>query len=255
MGCVTRCAYGRCLAASFHAGRKICQLHRKPISSQEVTFHESPEWEYAQLITDVVLYDDWILAFRATAHINQSAYTTWITPGHYDDHPAIRHDVPIGCSSVNSSHFCDRHFRSKLIDKWNSFNIDQVKVVLYKNGVAVANLTFSGTGTSSTSWFSQTKLISSSWNDMSTSTFNYFSMEGDARLVRYWFISNVYGGCPHDVGWMVVLEKPTAPCDWEKAVTAGYPAFLYAPTNQKVVWDSNNVEEADVMAVFLKILP
>ena len=77
-------------------------------------------------VLDFVQDGDWILVFRATAGINISAYEAWMTTGQYDDHPAIRPDVPVGCTSVNGSHFCDRHFRSKLLDTWDVSSIDEV---------------------------------------------------------------------------------------------------------------------------------
>ncbi|XP_041365177.1 uncharacterized protein LOC121380429 [Gigantopelta aegis] len=172
------CADSRCLAVSFHRGNQICQLHDKLIHSPEVTYERSPYWEYLQLKTEYVLYRDWILVFRATSRINQSAYDTWTTPGHYDDYPALRHDVPVGCLSVNGSHSCDRHFKSKLIDIWNSSNIAQVRLVLYENGVAMENITFIAAGMSSTTWFTSSRMTSSSWSDMSNNNFNYFSQGG-----------------------------------------------------------------------------
>ena len=80
---------------------------------------------------DYRLYNDWILVFRATRNINQSAYDTWLNVGRYDDSPLLRHNVPIGCLSTNGSHYCDRHFRSKLIDMWDSANVEEVTVFVF----------------------------------------------------------------------------------------------------------------------------
>ena len=83
------------------------------------------------LTIDYLFYNDWILVFRATRYINQSAYDTWLNVGRYDDFPLLRHNVPIGCLTTNGSHYCDRHFKSKLIDMWDSANIEEVTVFVF----------------------------------------------------------------------------------------------------------------------------
>ena len=50
MGCIARCGNGRCLAANYNPSAAICQLHKHPINSPEVTFEASPDWDSAQII-------------------------------------------------------------------------------------------------------------------------------------------------------------------------------------------------------------
>ena len=49
--CAVSCEDNSCVAVSFNVVDKICQQHDQPIYSPEVTFEESPDWEYLQLIT------------------------------------------------------------------------------------------------------------------------------------------------------------------------------------------------------------
>ena len=58
--------------------------------------------------------------------------------------------------------------------------IFQVKLSLYKSGVAVKELEFDGEGSDIRSWFDVSKLTVSPWTDLSSTTtdFNFFSAEG-----------------------------------------------------------------------------
>ena len=56
----------------------------------------------------------------------------------------------------------------------------QVKVSLYKSGVAVKELEFNGRGSDLGNWFGVTKLTKSSWTDLTNATtgFQHFSVAG-----------------------------------------------------------------------------
>jgi len=195
--------------------------------------------------------DDWILAFRATKGIGQPVYESWVNHGHHDDDPMTRDTLPCGCSTVNGSLPCDRHYRSRLLDNWPSASIDQVRLVLYENGVEKEHVTFTGTGSDYLSWFSQSRIVDSSWTDLKgASALNFFSIKGDETVKRRFFISHLYGGCPGDMGWMTVKDQTSDTCPW--ATVNHVPAFLYSPTNHDQVWDGHGFREADVMAVFVR---
>ncbi|XP_076466947.1 uncharacterized protein LOC143298123 [Babylonia areolata] len=198
--------------------------------------------------------DDWMLAFRATAGIGQPVYDAWTHKGHHDDDPMSRQTLPCGCTTVNGSLPCDRHYRSRLLDIWPSASIDQVRLVLYKNGVEKEHVTFTGTGSDYVTWFSQSRIVESSWADLKTATgLNIFSIAGDSTELRRFFISHVYHGCPEDAGWMVVKDRPDDTCTW--ATVPHAPAFLYAPSNHELVWEKDGFQQADVMAVLVKLRP
>jgi len=202
---------------------------------------------------EYIYYDDgWILAFRATAGIGQSVYAAWTQHGHHDDDPLIRATLPCGCTTVNGSLPCDRHYRSRLLDSWPSAAIDQVKLVLYEDGEAKEHLTFTGTGSDVMSWFSQARLVESSWTDLKAAKSPlFFSIEGEKPNERRFYIELAHGGCPKDVGWLTVKDKTGDVCTWAKVNQA--PAFLYAPSTHDTHWDQAGTRHADVMAVFVKL--
>ena len=85
-----------------------------------------PEHYRHILCADFVWFDDWILAFRATAGIGRPVYDAWTHVGHHDDDPMTRDNLPCGCVTINGSLPCDRHYRSRLLDTWPSASIDEV---------------------------------------------------------------------------------------------------------------------------------
>jgi hypothetical protein len=55
----------------------------------------------------------------------------------------------------------------------------QVRVVFAGQGETLAFLEFDGSGSSNRNWFSQSRLLQSSWSDLDKKTsLNYFSIKG-----------------------------------------------------------------------------
>nr|KAG5702787.1 hypothetical protein BaRGS_001869 [Batillaria attramentaria] len=192
---------------------------------------------------DFVWYDDdWMLAFRATAGIGRPVYDAWTDVGHHDDDPMTRATLPCGIRSGRLNH--QTEYPCVYTD-------GTVRLVLYENGTEKEHLAFSGTGSDYMSWFSQERLVESSWTDLkSTTGLNYFSIAGHPSEGRRFFINHAYNSCPNDVGWLVVKDKQSETCDWGHVLHV--PAILYAPSNHEVTWESHGFREADVMAVFVK---
>lgn len=197
--------------------------------------------------------DGWALVFRATQGIGQPVYDAWVNNGHHDDDPIIRSTLPCGCTTVNGSLPCDRHYRSRLLDSWPSASIDEVRLAVYENGVEKEHVTFTGTGSNYLNWFSQSRIVDSSWADLKTATnLNIFSIAGHEAELRRFFISQVYSGCPGDAGWLVVKDSSQDSCAWATAQNLQFPNFLYAPGNHDLTWDGHGYRQADVFAVFIK---
>ena len=97
-------------------------------------------------------------------------------------------------------------------------------------------LKFNAKGSNKLNWFSLSRLTQSSWTDMKTQPNNYFSIHGDPRNGRHFFINSVYGGCPNDAGWMVITVR--APdCDWEKRFRPRENVILYSKLSGLTNWN------------------
>ena len=96
-------------------------------------------------------------------------------------------------------------------------------------------LKFNARGSNKLNWFSLSRLTQSSWTDMKTQPNNFFSIRGDPRNGRHFFINSVYGGCPKDAGWMVITVPPS--CDWEKRVRPRENVILYSKLSGLTNWN------------------
>ena len=86
--------------------------------------------------------------------------------------------------------------------------------MLYEKENEVISLKLNATGTNRLDWFSQANLISSPWNDLtSTANLLFFNMTGGWN--RYFEITKSCGGCSADVGWLVITGGG---CPWETRV-------------------------------------
>ncbi|XP_034329117.2 uncharacterized protein [Magallana gigas] len=196
--------------------------------------------------------DGWILIYRGQSGGNHSDYLSFISNGTSDETNENVNDEH--CTSITKSPLCTTNYRTSLIDRWQSLGNFKVNVSLYKNGTKVAEVVFNGTGTSQVSWFSPSKILSSSWSDVTPNqTYNYFSLEGDvdAGQWRNFQIWKSYGGCPIDIFWMSSsYAEPGKLCPREQTSTKQY---FYCPETTQCKFDQGAHEVADVMTVSIKM--
>ncbi|VDI36909.1 Hypothetical predicted protein [Mytilus galloprovincialis] len=157
-----------------------------------------------------------------------------------------------------------QHFKSDFINHWDALQIDQVRVSVYKNGTERAFFLFNGVGSSKTNWFSQSRLLNTSYTDLGQSTTtNYFSINGHTRnlsnlqthFFRRFFINAKYGGCCCDTGWVFVSDIHSyGVCDWEHLYLPQKPFIIFSPKSTRSQYsnDSNDIL-ADTLAIFVKL--
>lgn len=92
--------------------------------------------------------------------------------------------------------------------------------MLYEKGIEVVSLKLNATGTNKLDWFSQANLISSPWNDLTTT----------ANLLIF-NLSGEWNRCSADVGWLVITGGD---CPWETRV--GVPSIQYSKLGNALVW-------------------
>eukprot|EP00058_Branchiostoma_floridae_P004971 XP_002590459.1 hypothetical protein BRAFLDRAFT_86325 [Branchiostoma floridae] len=139
------------------------------------------------------------------------------------------------------------HFKSPLVEEWETLGVQLVKVSLYsyRQGTEVRELIFDGKGSDKMNWFSKERLISSPWTDLKTETTNIFSIPGEVRnpkaprSFRSFYINRNYRGCPKDEGWLVVGEGGTV-CNWEKR-DPRRPHILFSRKSTHVNWTTGQL--------------
>ncbi|XP_067685421.1 uncharacterized protein [Haliotis asinina] len=230
--CLQHCLALSCASASFRQTDGICELHSLKLYDGDSRFVESDDWIYMEPRSDVLTWDEWTVVFRAQKHTWTPSYLAWKNDSIYHDHPLLPPRLQPACFSPNTLRPCGDHFRSKIMSTWEAAGIKLVKVLLMKNSRVRKEIIFDGTGTTKMSWFTETRVVNSTWTDLNTSTFNRFSIKGHPNNRRF-MISNSYYGCPNDVLWMIVIDEDDVshPCDWDHPANA--PKFLYTRKNTK----------------------
>ncbi|RUS83519.1 hypothetical protein EGW08_008698 [Elysia chlorotica] len=187
---------------------------------------------------------EWRLVFRGTAYINLSMYTAYKDGSNV---PAIVHEA---CRQTDWSKPCDTHYRNAdALAHWS--NIMEVLLGVVERGQIVKTAIFKGDNTDYMSWFSESHYINSSWADLSTETHQFFGIAGHDAVKRHFFINHNYNGCPHDAGWLAVVDTITnVPCDWEK--DEAFPIIKYAAGEKYENWNTGNFRNADALVVFVK---
>ncbi|XP_036371081.1 uncharacterized protein LOC118768521 [Octopus sinensis] len=181
---------------------------------------------------------EWIKTYAISMGANSLIYDSILKKGH----PSTWNvDKCVGS-------YCPNFFRHPLLDIWNELQIDEVKLVLYKNQSAVVTMVFDGRNTSLESWFTQEKLKSSPWSDLASDATNCFSIVGIDNKRRF-YVSHWHEGCPKDLGWLTINEAFLT-CDWEKSNY--FPKILYSDTTSKIKWE-DGYGVADSMAIFIRL--
>ncbi|CAG2233177.1 unnamed protein product [Mytilus edulis] len=158
-----------------------------------------------------------------------------------------------------------KHFKSEIINKWSTVGIEQVKVVIYKNGVEKAFFNFDGMGSTSTNWFKLDKLLSSSYSDLKGADTGkigfYFDLRGleDTKNVNYrrFYVNGAWDTSGHclDSGWLMVSDVlSTGDCQYETNHLSRKPFILFSPYATQIAFGKANMDEilADSLAIFVK---
>ncbi|CAG2246132.1 unnamed protein product [Mytilus edulis] len=153
---------------------------------------------------------------------------------------------------ISSSTF-KRHYKSDLINYWEHLNIEKVKVSINKNDTERQYFIFNGTMSSKTDWFSQDRLLNTSYQDLNSKTRpNFFQINGDQSIKRPFVINENYAGCQYDSGWLVVLDmNASRRCAWESKYNQLGPLVLYCPSYHACKDDML----ADDLKIYIKFQP
>ncbi|KAH3725498.1 hypothetical protein DPMN_051342 [Dreissena polymorpha] len=124
------------------------------------------------------------------------------------------------------------HYRDLALDSWNNLAIKYVKFALYKGNREVAYVSFNGSGSSNTGWFTSSRVLLSSWPGLtSNGEYNIFSIDGyssGSTHKRRFLINKPAAGCDNDRGYAAVIDGGSAcSCDQHPS----YPQFIYSDMN------------------------
>lgn len=197
------------------------------------------------LLVSQLEIDGWKMVFRAASGNGYPVYDAW-TQGR-----GTCEDKPV---SMERSYSC--HYRQRNLASWSVLGVRYVKFALYTQEKEEAYVIFNGIGSDMNNWFSQDRVISSSYSDLTAGDqYNYFSIPGHLdgnRLIRRFFINRNYHGCPGDRGHIVVIDESRTSPACLMDTQPSYPKFLYSRTNSVDFWERATYGMADYLAVFIK---
>ena len=173
---------------------------------------------------------EWTLVFRGTPGVNTPMSWAYMD---YQSEP-----VEDGCRQFSSNMPCNSHYRNnKKLDEWS--NVNEVALVLYKDSRRAAYIVFDGKGSNLKNWFNQSRIITSSFEDIGKILhFNIF-------FAMYTFL--IHGDtsmCSSTKGWVAVIDNDGDRCLWKKTTGGDWPRIYYR--------DGDDVVEADALGVFVK---
>lgn len=239
--CCVRCLqYQNCYSVNIRQDDRFCEINTLGSNGYGDLVDKNGTWTL--FVRTNVPHNE--LMFRATPGVGLSVKDTWL--GNIP--PPTAQDTCVSTETTS----CSSHYRNPRVDLWESLSIFQVTIELYKHGSKVAFITFDGKDSNINDWFSSSRILNSSWRDVTPSTiYNYFSIDGHSNCGRSFFVNKQYNGCPGDTGWMIVLDPGPLCCPWDDVPNK--PQFLYSAVDASVVYQggSTDLGTAEVMAVFV----
>lgn len=188
---------------------------------------------------------EWRLAFRGTPYIDVRVFPAFM---HGTGIPV---EVEQGCKQFNRSLPCTNHYRdTEVFDNWAG--VDEVLFGIFKDDQMVHRIIFNGKGSSYSTWFTEGRVIDSSWGDLTTKSHLFFSITGDfsATTHRRFYVSYDHdNGCNGFRGWFLAGDT-TVGCPVENTVSS--PTFFYATGTTFTVWPSSTTGQADAIGIFIK---
>ncbi|XP_033124405.1 lactadherin-like [Anneissia japonica] len=186
--------------------------------------------------------NEWVRAFKGVSIPTggSSIYNAWISGTESSD------------SHAHTFLASNTHYRNTpILNNWSTFGITKVRLTLFSAfNEELLSVIFNGVGTTTTSWFSSENIESSPWNDIKSTTFNYFSVTGDSSFGRRFYINKHYGGCSNDNGWLIV-EEGTNCKEYEGYNTS--PRILYSRASSSQFWFAGDIGTARAMTIDVKM--
>ncbi|XP_076470461.1 uncharacterized protein LOC143300575 [Babylonia areolata] len=142
------------------------------------------------------------------------------------------------------------HYKSPKVNNLDTCDFDTIKVSIYKDCVERASLTFRGGNSGREDWFSASRLISSSFGDLSPSSTSsssqpLFQLYGEPSTGREFYVGGAGTGCSGSA-WFFVSTRRTCPVE----SPGPKPSFLFASGHTAQPLQNGFMESGDVLAIF-----
>ncbi|XP_062616293.1 uncharacterized protein LOC134278009 [Saccostrea cucullata] len=194
----------------------------------------------------------WTIAFKIQSNSGAHPLNAFNDTGTQQERNV---SFPAVCVSLNKETGCDVPYRTGLIDDWEQLNVQNVLFSVTISSTSKQEIIFNGRDSTNIDWFSGTRVINSSWTDVtSTQTYLYFGILGwqDTNVNRFWSIMRIHNGCPGDTGWFISSHSPSTGCSFDlpSQTSIPYPVFRACPAPTACLMESETVE-AEAFSVLI----
>ncbi|XP_052764444.1 uncharacterized protein LOC128206179 [Mya arenaria] len=148
-------------------------------------------------------------------------------------------------SCINTA--CPQNYRYAYLGYWTSLLPETVSITLLKNGNVVQFITFDGIGSTITDWFTEARVIATSWSTLGDGSSFYFG-PGDSP-----FKVDLADVCLNpQTTYLRVFEVDNSACTFQ--LPADKPVIVYHPLSCKAPVDNTpeTMAFADTMVITFK---
>ncbi|XP_022098360.1 uncharacterized protein LOC110983420 [Acanthaster planci] len=186
----------------------------------------------------------WMMVFKAVSGVQPDPYALWMS------RESLNENVP-EAARIGSGF--RGHFKSQLVQEWNSMNAAEVRLSLYEAGAEVLRVVFDGSGIDKTSWFNLDRIVSSPYRDLGVDKSDLPDIQIMTTSQNYRFVMSrsARSDCQNANGWLLVVAS-AGECNWDR--TGDFPVFKYSRSGSATLWDSENdqVGEADELVIYMR---
>ncbi|XP_061181033.1 uncharacterized protein LOC133189648 [Saccostrea echinata] len=225
-------------------------------SKRNVTFRclSSGNIENAEKLACYKKEGPWTIVFKTQSNSGAHPLQSYNNTGTQQERNS---SFPSTCVTLAKVPGCTTPYRTALVDDWEQLKVQNVLFTVTVNSTFKQEIIFDGRNSSSFDWFSGSRVINSSWSDVTESqTYLFFDILGlqDSIVNRFWTIMNYHQGCPGDFGWFSASYNPPYGCSYD-LTSLSYPVFRASPSSTACVMASSTVEaEAFSVSILAKSL-
>ncbi|XP_028403779.1 uncharacterized protein LOC114526389 [Dendronephthya gigantea] len=184
----------------------------------------------------------WTLVFKTIAGESEVIGNIWKDSLTYEES---------SLEALNKRNSFKKYYKNRILQNWTMFNPIEVRMVLYSQTKEQVVLKFNASGTSKMDWFRVHRLQHSPWQDVLSTTKDYFSINAfcSQGRCRSFYINRNHGGCENDAGWLMI--GGLTGCGWENRFPEN--CFLYSNSGTYANWNHyDKIGTAEVFAVYLR---
>ncbi|MBM4253755.1 MAG: hypothetical protein FJ146_17450 [Deltaproteobacteria bacterium] len=181
----------------------------------------------------------WTVIFKHTSGVANDPYVLW-------DTTTTTNTAAANKATRETQDYVSRY----LVDSYVS-NFTQARLEIFLSGSMKAYVKLNASGATKYTWVDRSRVLASSYTDITSAAANFFSLDGHAYYTRRIFLSSIYGGCAGDTLWTVSMGPVNDTCGagWH---TYGAYQIGFCDSTTACLAASTTFKEADTMVITMR---